>query len=136
MREVRLGGLQEEDGAEHVDVVLPVEVVRGDLLQWEVLRDGGVVDDDVDLEFPASGVREVVLGCVDEVGGAVWIAHYVDVSDAVFEACKITGHGSRAMVSPRRFPSSQRTSRTHLKHGDGAHCKGWRTHCPLVPRER
>ena len=54
-----------------------MEILCGDVCQGEVRGDAGVVDDDVDLEFAASWMGEVVLGCVYEVGGAMWVAHFI-----------------------------------------------------------
>lgn len=84
MGQVGLCGLEEEDRAQHVDGILPVEILCGDVFQGEVRGDACVVDDDVDLEFAASGVGEVVLGCIYEVGRAMGVAHFCEefVSDA------------------------------------------------------
>ncbi len=73
--EIGQRGLHEQNGSEDIDVVLPVETLGGDFFQGEVPRDARVVDDDVDLEFAASGVREVVLGCVYDVGWSIGVAH-------------------------------------------------------------
>ena len=62
MGEVGKCGLHEEDGTEDVDGVLAGEFFGGDVWYELVLRDAGVIDDDVDLEFAAAGVGEVVFG--------------------------------------------------------------------------
>lgn len=73
--EVRESGLHEQDGAEHVDGVEFREHVRGDVGQRVVCGDGGVVDDDVDLEFGGFRVGEVVFRRGDDVGGTLRGAH-------------------------------------------------------------
>ena len=75
MRQVFFCSLHQQDGPQHIDVVLPVKILRCDVLQGLVRGYGGVVDDDVDLELAAAGVGEVVFGRADEVGGAVRVAH-------------------------------------------------------------
>ena len=70
MREVGERGLQEQDGPEDVDGVGAMKVVERDVGEGAVHGDAGVVDQDVDLEFPGFGVREVVLGGAYDVGGA------------------------------------------------------------------
>lgn len=83
---MRQRGLQQEEGALHVDGVQPREALRRDVRQGLVLRRPGVVDDDVYLEFAALRVREVVLRHGDEVRGAVRVAHvglHGERSDAV-----------------------------------------------------
>ena len=61
--------------AEDIDGVLLGEGFGGDVLQWQVLRYPGVVDDDIDLEFPRSWMSEVVFGSRDQVGWTLWITH-------------------------------------------------------------
>lgn len=60
--EIGEGGLHEEDGTEDVDGVLAGEFFGGDGAEGPFFGDAGVVDDDVDLEFAAAGVGEVVFG--------------------------------------------------------------------------
>lgn len=67
--EVRQSGLHEQDGPEDVDGVRFVEIFGGDVGNVVVGCDGSVVDDDIDLERAGLGVREVVLGGFDDVGG-------------------------------------------------------------------
>ena len=75
MWEEGLGGLHEQEGSPHVDVVLPCEFGGVDFGDAPVLRDAGVVDEDVDLEFARLGVREAVLGYFDHVRGTGLGAH-------------------------------------------------------------
>lgn len=75
VREVRARGFHEEERAADIDVVEESEVVAVALFDGEVAGDAGVVDDDVDLQLAGLGVREVVLGHLDEVRGAVLGAH-------------------------------------------------------------
>ena len=67
-REVRLGGLDEEERAEDVDLVGNVKVGDLDVGDLVVVGDAGVVDDDVDLELAGGGKGG--LGGGDELGGA------------------------------------------------------------------
>lgn len=67
MGEVWKRGLKKKDGTEHIDIVDLCEGFYSHILQRLVLRNAGVVDDDVDLEFARLWVGEVVLGGRDEV---------------------------------------------------------------------
>lgn len=75
MGEVRKGGFDEQDRAEHVDGVDLRECFRCDFLHRHVPRDPRIIDQDVDLEFARFGVREVVLRRRDQMRRPVWVTH-------------------------------------------------------------
>lgn len=75
MGQVRQGGLGEQHGAQDINAILPLILVDGDILQQLIAVHASVVDQDIDLELAGLGVREVVLGRADQVGGPGGNAH-------------------------------------------------------------
>jgi hypothetical protein len=76
--------LDEEQGAEDVDSVGLVELLKGDVAEEGVLGDAGVVDDDVDLELGVAGEGGLCLA--DQTGCAFWgadVGLYGEGSDGV-----------------------------------------------------
>lgn len=65
--------MQEQDGAEDVDIVLLCESFGCDFFDGRGSRNGSVVDYDVDLELTAARVRKVIFGRGDYVCWAVGI---------------------------------------------------------------
>ena len=70
MRQIGESGLDKQSGTQNVDSVALVEVARVDITKWNVGRNAGIVDDDVDLEFARFRMRKVVLCGGDDVFGA------------------------------------------------------------------
>lgn len=69
--QIRLAGGRQQRGAEDVDGVDVVELGLDDALEGAHVQDGGVVDEDVDLE---RGIGEGGLGRVDHLGAAFGLA--------------------------------------------------------------
>lgn len=67
--------MHEQDRSQNVDSIRFGEELRRNFLQRRVFGYCGIIDDDVDMEFSSSGVGEVVLGGVDQVGGASRVGH-------------------------------------------------------------
>ena len=75
MREARHRGLHQQERSEDVDSILSLEALdRGILDEFNICH-SGIIDDDVDLELPGLGVREVVFREGDEVRGAGGVAY-------------------------------------------------------------
>lgn len=75
MGQVRQGGLREQHRAQDINAILPLVLVDGDILQQLIAVHASVVDQDINLELAGLGVREVVLGRADQVGGPGGNAH-------------------------------------------------------------
>ena len=85
--------MDEQEGTEDVDLVLPVEIGNSAVLDGEVLGYTGVIDENVNLELAALGVREVVLCCVYYVCWTGWDAHVCFLVGVSFLFALLFGDG-------------------------------------------